>query len=207
VPEPSRGRGGPGDEDKGREPRRPSVDDVWKTLLKAADADPSAWAARVDALFHHLDAGDGSGEIDLGDLALRLSELGVRVGASQARAFENDLAGDPVRLADGDRSGHGVVGGGPAGVGDGIGGGGEDRYRRITRWEFDAALGMRRSRVAATVDAWQALLQVKYRDTSRLASLFSGRPAPVHRFGSRAAVVVRREFRPRTPTERRGKVP
>jgi Ca2+-binding EF-hand superfamily protein len=53
---------------------------------------PQVWARSIKMLFLSFDA-DGSGEIDINELASGLSSFGVRFNQQQLVAFRDDISG------------------------------------------------------------------------------------------------------------------
>jgi len=66
------------------------VDSAWAAILAKVSDDPAGWQRSVDRLFMDFDL-DGSGEIDVSELAAAVRGMGVALTADQLVAFRDDL--------------------------------------------------------------------------------------------------------------------
>lgn len=68
-----------------------SLDDAWKAILEVAGAgNSSLWSRSLPSLFRLFDK-DGSGNIDVAELASGLKSLGVKLTPDQVMALRDDL--------------------------------------------------------------------------------------------------------------------
>jgi hypothetical protein len=70
--------------------RRESGDGAWGSILAKIDENPYSWERSVQMLFRTFDR-DGSGEVDISELAAGLKGMGVALAPDMVMALRDEL--------------------------------------------------------------------------------------------------------------------